>query len=214
MTNDPDYLSCKKKECKKSKNGKCRVTTCSGSLKFHVINIRTDIEFVFFSGGFATPCVLTRSTPLSFSNPKKPLYAHISSTDSSGTSVSNTALLCTRFLVHLKAQISYITRENKQKSQQKLSLVEEVSLWEQIPWSTSRCNAPIIYFLCMEEIVFCVEKFENTLHCTLKYSKSKGSVPHFPSLLKIMNLDSNLHQKRCPHVILNRISKIFTFFEG
>ncbi|KAF7836159.1 putative inactive purple acid phosphatase 27 [Senna tora] len=87
MQNDPDYLSCKKKECKKSVNGKCSVTTCSGSIKFHVINIRTDIEFVFFSGGFSNPCILSRSTPLPFSNPNKPLYGHISSVDSSGTSM-------------------------------------------------------------------------------------------------------------------------------
>ncbi|XP_054813737.1 probable inactive purple acid phosphatase 27 [Prosopis cineraria] len=87
MKNDPNYLSCKNKECKKSENGNCTVTTCSGSLKFHVINIRTDIEFVFFSGGFSNPCILSRSTPLSFANPLKPLYGHISSIDSSGTSM-------------------------------------------------------------------------------------------------------------------------------
>ncbi|KAI9116718.1 hypothetical protein K1719_012376 [Acacia pycnantha] len=90
MKNDPNYLSCKNKECKKSENGKCTVTTCSGSIKFHVINIRTDIEFVFFSGGFSNPCILLRSTPLSFANPNKPLYGHISSIDSSGTSMRAT----------------------------------------------------------------------------------------------------------------------------
>ncbi|KAK4253781.1 hypothetical protein QN277_010413 [Acacia crassicarpa] len=90
MKNDPDYLSCKNQECKKSENGKCTVTTCSGSIKFHVINIRTDIEFVFFSGGFSIPCILSRSTPLSFANPNKPLYGHISSIDSSGTSMRAT----------------------------------------------------------------------------------------------------------------------------
>lgn len=100
MTNDPDYLSCKKKECKKyDNNRKCKVTTCSGSLKFHVINIRTDIEFVFFSGGFSNPCILSRSTPLSFANPKKPLYGHISTTDSSGTSVYNISPFCSKFVV-------------------------------------------------------------------------------------------------------------------
>ncbi|KAI4333044.1 hypothetical protein L6164_017899 [Bauhinia variegata] len=80
MKNDPNYLSCK------SKNG----STCSGSLKFHVINIRTDIEFVFFSGGFATPCILTRSDALSFANPNKPLHGHLSSIDSTGTSMKLT----------------------------------------------------------------------------------------------------------------------------
>ncbi|KHN11728.1 Putative inactive purple acid phosphatase 27 [Glycine soja] len=87
MKNDPNYLSCKKKECKTFQNGKCDVSTCSGSLQFHVINIRSDIEFVFFSGGFVKPCLVGRSTPVSFANPKRPLYGHISSIDSTGTSM-------------------------------------------------------------------------------------------------------------------------------
>ncbi|CAL0304352.1 unnamed protein product [Lupinus luteus] len=87
MRSDPDYLSCKKKECKKSENGKCSVTTCSGSIKFHVINIRSEIEFVFFSGGFLKPCLVGRSTPIRFANPNMPLYGHLSSIDSSGTSI-------------------------------------------------------------------------------------------------------------------------------
>lgn len=88
MSNDPDYLRCKKKECKKYSNRKCKMTTCSGSIKFHVINIRTEIEFVFFGGGFINPCILGRTNPLNFSNPKKPLHGHLSSIDSTGTSVS------------------------------------------------------------------------------------------------------------------------------
>lgn len=80
MKVDPNYLSCK--------------NNCSGSIKFHVINIRSDIEFVFFSGGFLDPCIVARSTPLSFSNPKKPLYGHLSSIDSTATSVSNKLLFC------------------------------------------------------------------------------------------------------------------------
>lgn len=89
VSNDPDYLSCKNQECHKYGNdGNCEVTTCSASITFHVINIRTDIEFVFFTGGFSTPCVLTRTNaPLKFSNPNSPLYGHLSSMDSSGTSV-------------------------------------------------------------------------------------------------------------------------------
>jgi len=95
-------MSCKKKECKKERNGKCSVTTCSGSIKFHVINIRSDIEFVFFTGGFLTPCLVGRSTPLSFANPKKPLYGHISSIDSTATSVSTiTSVMLQIFFVHL-----------------------------------------------------------------------------------------------------------------
>ncbi|XP_021887436.1 probable inactive purple acid phosphatase 27 [Carica papaya] len=88
MSNDPDYLSCKKQECKKyKKNGECQIKTCSGSLVFHVVNIRTDIEFVFFGGGFATPCIFSRSNPLNFANANQPLYGHLSSSDSSGTSM-------------------------------------------------------------------------------------------------------------------------------
>ncbi|XP_059651941.1 probable inactive purple acid phosphatase 27 [Cornus florida] len=87
LSNDPDYLRCKQKECKRHRRGVCMVHTCSGSLKFHVINIRTDIEFVFFSGGFDAPCILRRTKPIHFANPKKPLYGHLSSTDSTGTSM-------------------------------------------------------------------------------------------------------------------------------
>ena len=87
VSNDPDYLNCTKKECQERVLDKCVVTTCSGSLTFHVVNIRTNIEFVFFVGGFDTPCILTRSNPLNFTNPKMPLYGHLSSIDSTGKSV-------------------------------------------------------------------------------------------------------------------------------
>ena len=68
MSNDPNYLSCNKHKCK----NECIVRTCSGTLTFHVINIRTDIKFVLYSGGFKTPCILGRSGPFNFANPKKP----------------------------------------------------------------------------------------------------------------------------------------------
>ncbi|KAL0007066.1 hypothetical protein SO802_008568 [Lithocarpus litseifolius] len=87
VKNDPDYLNCTKKECQESVLGKCVVATCSGSLTFHVINIRTNIEFVFFAGGFDTPCILTRSNPLDFTNPNMPLFGHLSSIDSTGKSM-------------------------------------------------------------------------------------------------------------------------------
>nr|XP_043611654.1 probable inactive purple acid phosphatase 27 [Erigeron canadensis] len=88
VSNDPGYVSCKKKECKKhGEKGKCVLTTCSASITFHVINIRTDIQFVFFGGGFLTPCVFARSNVLKFANPKQPLYGHLSSVDSTGTSM-------------------------------------------------------------------------------------------------------------------------------
>ncbi|KDP40495.1 hypothetical protein JCGZ_24494 [Jatropha curcas] len=87
VSNDPNYLKCKKKECKNYDDKKCAVTTCSGTIKFHVINIRTDIQFVFFAGGFETPCILAKSSPLKFANPNTPLYGHISSADSTATSM-------------------------------------------------------------------------------------------------------------------------------
>ncbi|XP_062173748.1 probable inactive purple acid phosphatase 27 [Alnus glutinosa] len=87
MKNDPGYLSCKKKQCKEHSKGKCIVTSCSGALTFHVINIVTDIKFVFFGGEFKTPCVFSRSGPISFANPEKPLYGHISSIDSTRRSM-------------------------------------------------------------------------------------------------------------------------------
>ncbi|CAN0863526.1 Probable inactive purple acid phosphatase 27 [Linum grandiflorum] len=90
VSNDPDYLGCKNKQCQKSSGTKCRVSTCNGTIKFHVVNFRTDVEFVFFTGGFDAPCVLTRSGALKFANPSQPLYAHASSIDSSGTSMKVT----------------------------------------------------------------------------------------------------------------------------
>lgn len=88
VNNDPGYIGCKKKECKKyDEKGNCLVKTCSASITFHVINIRTDIQFVFFGAGFQTPCVLAKSKVLQFANPKKPLYGHLSSVDSTGTSM-------------------------------------------------------------------------------------------------------------------------------
>lgn len=87
-SSDPGYLGCKNKECKhRNRRGACVVKTCSATLEFHVINIRTDIEFVFFAGGFVTPCILKRTMPRSFANPKKPLYGHLSSIDSTGSSM-------------------------------------------------------------------------------------------------------------------------------
>ncbi|KAJ4970201.1 hypothetical protein NE237_003300 [Protea cynaroides] len=83
-SNDPDYLSCNKTVCHEHMFGLCVVKSCSGSLTFHVINIRTPIEFVLFSGGFDTPCVLKRSKPLNFATPNWPLYGHLSSVDSTG----------------------------------------------------------------------------------------------------------------------------------
>ncbi|KAJ4979941.1 hypothetical protein NE237_010721 [Protea cynaroides] len=79
MNEDPNYMNCKKEGNK---------SNCSGTLSFHVVNIRTDIEFVLFGNGFINPCVLKRSGPIKFANPNAALYGHLSSVNSSGTSVS------------------------------------------------------------------------------------------------------------------------------
>ncbi|XP_020575936.1 probable inactive purple acid phosphatase 1 isoform X2 [Phalaenopsis equestris] len=85
VSSDPSYLNCGKKKCEVYENDECLVHSCSASITFHVVNFRTDIEFVFFSGGFATPCILKRSDPISFANPNQPLYGHLSSIDSTAT---------------------------------------------------------------------------------------------------------------------------------
>ncbi|KAB1216264.1 putative inactive purple acid phosphatase 27 [Morella rubra] len=84
LSNDPNYLSCANTQCQ---DDACLIVTCIGTLTFHTVNIRTDVEFVFFTGGFDTPCILCRSSPLTFANPNMPLYGHLSSVDSSGTSM-------------------------------------------------------------------------------------------------------------------------------
>ncbi|XP_057818701.1 probable inactive purple acid phosphatase 27 [Cryptomeria japonica] len=87
LNNDPSYTSCRKNTCHKKVLNKCAIKTCSASITFNVINIRTDVEFVFFGGGFDTPCILKRSPSLKFSNPAMPLHAHLSSVDSTGTAM-------------------------------------------------------------------------------------------------------------------------------
>ncbi|KAK4746965.1 hypothetical protein SAY87_026002 [Trapa incisa] len=88
LSNDPGYLSCRNMECKQSQyDGICLVRTCSGSLSFHVINFRSDVEFMLFTGGFDTPCLVKGTHAISFANPKQPLYGHLNSVDSTGTSM-------------------------------------------------------------------------------------------------------------------------------
>ncbi|KAG2601346.1 hypothetical protein PVAP13_5KG584000 [Panicum virgatum] len=89
LTTDPGYLGCNNAACQKrgGASGACRVRTCAATLAFHVVNFRSDVEFVLFSGGFGTPCVLKRSGALRFANPASPLYGHLSSTDSTATSM-------------------------------------------------------------------------------------------------------------------------------
>jgi hypothetical protein len=93
LTSDPGYMGCKNAGCgKRDASGSCQARTCAATLTFHVVNFRTDVEFVLFSGGFRTPCLLKRSGALRFANPAKPLYGHLSSTDSKATSVRTTSL--------------------------------------------------------------------------------------------------------------------------
>ncbi|CAM6025197.1 unnamed protein product [Sphagnum balticum] len=87
VSGDPEYLSCGNSECQEEILGKCLVKTCSGSITFRIINIRTTILFAFFTGGFDAPCLLKTSSALNFSNPSSPLYAHLSSPDSTATSM-------------------------------------------------------------------------------------------------------------------------------
>jgi acid phosphatase type 7 len=93
LTSDPGYMGCKNTGCgKRDASGACQARTCAATLTFHVVNFRTDVEFVLFSGGFRSPCVLKRSGTIRFADPAKPLYGHLSSTDSNATSVSKTLL--------------------------------------------------------------------------------------------------------------------------
>ena len=87
LKDDPTYMKCSTQKCSKRILGVCVVRSCSGSLTFDIINIRTDIKFVFFTGGFHAPCVLAYTSPLSFANPNQPLYGHLSLVDSSGMTV-------------------------------------------------------------------------------------------------------------------------------
>ncbi|KAG0471718.1 hypothetical protein HPP92_016264 [Vanilla planifolia] len=88
LSNDPAYLNCTKKECRKyGDDNECLVTTCAGSVSFHFVNIRTELEFVFFAGGFHIPCILKRAAPIGFANPNQPLYGHLSGVDSTGTAM-------------------------------------------------------------------------------------------------------------------------------
>ncbi|BBM98080.1 acid phosphatase type 7 [Marchantia polymorpha subsp. ruderalis] len=88
LKEDPGYLSCASSQCQvPGLFGSCLVKTCSASITFRLINIRTDIMFVLFTGGLQVPCVVDKAGPLPFANPKAPLYGHISSIDSTGTSM-------------------------------------------------------------------------------------------------------------------------------
>ncbi|KAL9266876.1 putative inactive purple acid phosphatase 27 [Drosera capensis] len=77
LKNDPNYLSCNWTECKKRLGPVCKLKTYVSSITFHVINIRTDIEFVLVGGGFDHPCIMKRMKAFKFANLNKPLYGHI-----------------------------------------------------------------------------------------------------------------------------------------
>ncbi|OWM90033.1 hypothetical protein CDL15_Pgr026946 [Punica granatum] len=129
LRNDPDYLNCGKQECKKSNdNGTCLVATCSGSLSFHVVNFRTDIEFVLFTGGFLTPCILKRTDAISFANPKQPLYAHLNSIDSTGTSFRVSSVVSARVIVDNKIVVNCIQSPAAEDSDPQTTMKKTVEL--------------------------------------------------------------------------------------
>ncbi|KAI3765977.1 hypothetical protein L2E82_16024 [Cichorium intybus] len=52
-------------------------TTGRASLTFQIINQRSDFSFALFSGGLENPKLITASSPISFANPKAPLYPRL-----------------------------------------------------------------------------------------------------------------------------------------
>ncbi|KAI3952593.1 hypothetical protein MKW98_015822 [Papaver atlanticum] len=53
------------------------VNTGNGSLRFRLINQRSDFAFALFSGGLAKPKLIATSNKISFANPKAPLYPRL-----------------------------------------------------------------------------------------------------------------------------------------
>lgn len=90
LKEDPAFLDCSNSVCSKRLAGLCVARTCQASLTFELINVRTDIKFVLFSGGLDTPCVLAQSDSVAFANPNQPLHGHLSMVDSTGTAVKLT----------------------------------------------------------------------------------------------------------------------------
>ncbi|KAG0567487.1 hypothetical protein M758_7G139800 [Ceratodon purpureus] len=84
---DSQYLNCKNSECQKKLGGFCLAKTCTGSITFRLINIRSDVIFVFFGYGLIHPCILLTSKSLSFANPLSPLHGHLSSVNSAADSM-------------------------------------------------------------------------------------------------------------------------------
>ncbi|CAI9280523.1 unnamed protein product [Lactuca saligna] len=52
-------------------------TTGKASLTFQIINQRADFSFALFSGGLENPKLISASSPISFANPKAPLYPRL-----------------------------------------------------------------------------------------------------------------------------------------
>nr|XP_043616361.1 nucleotide pyrophosphatase/phosphodiesterase-like [Erigeron canadensis] len=53
------------------------VKTGKGSLRFQLINQRADFSFALFTGGLANPRLVAVSDPITFKNPKAPLYPRL-----------------------------------------------------------------------------------------------------------------------------------------
>lgn len=85
LNSDPGYVPCSNPKCEVGVAGNCLVQTCAATVSFRMINIRSDVTFVLFSGGLAAPCVIAATAPVGWANPKSPLYGHLSSVDSTGT---------------------------------------------------------------------------------------------------------------------------------
>ncbi|KAL1558743.1 putative inactive purple acid phosphatase 27 [Salvia divinorum] len=161
VSNDPEYLKCGKSDCKLSIAGKCKVKTCGATLSFHAVNIRTDIEFVMFTGGFEMPCILNRSNPIKFANPNQPLYAHVASVDSTATSMRLTWVSGDRG----SQQVQYGDAQTANSS---------VSTFTQADMCTSSLESPAVDF-GWHDPGFIHSAIMTGLHPSTNYSYKYGS---------------------------------------
>ncbi|KAJ0938580.1 putative phosphodiesterase I [Helianthus annuus] len=53
------------------------ITTGKATLSFQLINQRADFAFALFSGGLENPTLVAVSNPISFANPKAPVYPRL-----------------------------------------------------------------------------------------------------------------------------------------
>ncbi|MBA0552553.1 hypothetical protein Golob_023353, partial [Gossypium lobatum] len=60
-----------------NESGSSYAKTGTASLRFQLINQRADFSFALFSGGLSDPILVAISNPISFTNPKAPLYPRL-----------------------------------------------------------------------------------------------------------------------------------------